>query len=124
MEQAQLDDLARRIGRAVHAGRTARGLSLGALARDAGLSKTILSRIEAGAGNPSMETLWRVSQALGLPLGALIEPEAGPGTRVVRARSGEEVREGAGLAVELIPVGGSPPRGGLHELAPPPGLDQ
>jgi hypothetical protein len=71
-----------------------------------------------------METLWRVSKALGLPLGALIEPEAGPGTRVVRARSGEQVREPSGLASWLVAVDGRPHRGELHEIELPAGLDQ
>lgn len=124
MDDGRLDELARHIGRAVREARTARGLSVGALAREAGLSKTILSRIEAGDGNPSMGTLWRVSQALGLPMGALLEPDAGPGTRVVRARSGEEVREDSGLSSWLIAVDGRPHRGELHELELPAGLDQ
>lgn len=71
-----------------------------------------------------METLWRVSQALGVPLGALLEPEAAPGTRVVRARSGEEIRDASGLASWLIAVDGRPHRGELHELELPAGLDQ
>jgi len=71
-EDPALDALARRIGAVVHRHRAAQGLSLGELGRAAGLSKTILARIERGDGNPSMETLWRISKALGLPLGALL----------------------------------------------------
>ena len=65
-------DLNRRLGRTLRAHRLAHGSSLTELAKAFGLSKTILGRIEAGEGNPSIETLWRISQALALPLG----PEA------------------------------------------------
>ena len=53
-----------------------------------GLSKTSLARLEAGDGNPSLETLWRLGQALGLTIGQLLEG-AGSGARAgaaVRAR--------------------------------------
>ena len=55
---------------------SAQGMSLGDLARASGLSKTILARIEGGDGNPSVETLWRVSRALRVPLGALLAEDA------------------------------------------------
>ena len=81
-------DLNRRLGRTLRAHRLAHGSSLTELARASGLSKTILGRIEGGEGNPSIETLWRISQALALPLGALLEDEGRPNARVIRARSG------------------------------------
>src|SRR5215218_6297941 len=73
-----LDALADRIGSAVRELRLAQRWSLGDLARASGLSKTILARIERGDGNPSVETLWRVSRALGVPLGAVLTGDPGP----------------------------------------------
>ncbi|MBJ7518196.1 MAG: helix-turn-helix domain-containing protein [Solirubrobacteraceae bacterium] len=97
-----LDDLARRIGRAVHAHRAARGESLGEVSRASGLSKTILARIERGEGNPSMETLWKLSQALGVGLGALVAPETAPRVEVLRAGEGAPVTADSGLAGLLL----------------------
>lgn len=97
-----LDDLARRVGRAVHAQRAARGESLGDVSRASGLSKTILARIERGDGNPSMETLWKLSQALGVGLGALVAPDAAPRVSVLRAGEGEPVVADSGLAGLLL----------------------
>lgn len=97
-----LDDLARRIGRAVHAHRAARGESLGDVSRASGLSKTILARIERGDGNPSMETLWKLSQALGVGLGALVAPDAAPRVSVLRAGEGEPVVADSGLSGLLL----------------------
>ena len=55
----------------VRALRNARGLSLGELADASGTGKATLSRIEAGQANPTVETLFALADALGVPLGAL-----------------------------------------------------
>src|SRR3954451_23562586 len=105
-----LDRLAHDLGQRVRDGRSARGMSLGDLARASGLSKTILSRIEAGDGNPSVETLWRVSQAFDLPLGALLRSDAPPAARRVAARSGRRLGADSGMAAWLVHAEGVPSR--------------
>jgi len=102
MSNDELGTLTRGMGLAIRAERTARGMSLGDLARAAGLSKTILSRIEAGEGNPSVETLWRVSQAFDLPLGALLERDDAPGAELVRARTGRRMGADSGMSAWLV----------------------
>jgi transcriptional regulator with XRE-family HTH domain len=119
-----LGALASRIGQTVRAERLAQGWSLSELARTAGLSKTILARIERGEGNPSIETLWRVSQALRLPLGALLAPASRPRTRVVRARSGAPVGSASGMAAWLLHADGREHRSEVFELELPKGADQ
>jgi transcriptional regulator with XRE-family HTH domain len=64
--------------------RTRLGVSLGELARRAGLAKSTLSQLEAGTGNPSVETLWALAVTLDVPFSRLVEPTARP-MRVVRA---------------------------------------
>lgn len=59
-------------------------LSLSAVARLAGVSKSTLSQLEAGQGNPSVETLWAVAVALGVPFSRLVAAPRSP-LRVVRA---------------------------------------
>lgn len=119
-----LDRLAARIGAAIHAHRTARGMSLGELSRACGLSRTILSRIESGAGNPSLETLWRVSGALDLPLGALLEEEAAPRVRRIRPRDGAPLHADSGMDAWLISAEPRAHRSELYELALPAGTEQ
>ncbi|MBI5107098.1 MAG: helix-turn-helix domain-containing protein [Solirubrobacterales bacterium] len=119
----QLVDLSRHLGDTIRSHRTARGMSLGDLARASGLSKTILARIEGGAGNPSVETLWRLSRALHVPLGALVaEPEAAR-TRVVRARSGEELRADSGMGAWLVHAEGQERRIEVFDIELPRGTD-
>jgi transcriptional regulator with XRE-family HTH domain len=69
-------------------GRT--GLSLSELARKAGLSKSTLSQLEAGIGNPSLETLWALCIALDAPFSRLVDPPA-PRPRLIRAGEGPAV---------------------------------
>ncbi|MFF8907231.1 helix-turn-helix domain-containing protein [Streptomyces olivaceoviridis] len=69
-------------------GRT--GLSLSELAKRAGIAKSTLSQLEAASGNPSMETIWALAVALGVPFSALVESPA-PSVQVVRAGEGPTV---------------------------------
>lgn len=98
------------LGRSIRAHREAARLSLGALALRSGISKASLSTIEAGAGNPSLETLWRLAGALGLSLGALLGEVEPPRTRLVRAGEGVPFASDAGLAGEMLLTEGRPHR--------------
>ena len=64
------------------------GLSLTELAKRAGIAKSTLSQLENGTGNPSLETLWALGTALGVPLSRLIDP---PSRDVYVIRAGEGV---------------------------------
>ncbi|MFJ1757790.1 helix-turn-helix domain-containing protein [Kitasatospora sp. NPDC088134] len=70
--------LAAEVGLRLRELRTARGLSLSELARRAGLGKATLSGLEAGSRNPTLETLYALTTALGLPLSAALPPAALP----------------------------------------------
>ena len=71
--------------------RTGRGLSAAALARASGVARATLAELEAGRGNPTVETLYGLASVLGVTLAdLLIEPEA-PAVTVVRAGEGPHV---------------------------------
>jgi transcriptional regulator with XRE-family HTH domain len=63
------------------------GLSLTEVARRAGIAKSTLSQLEAGTGNPSIETLWALCTALDAPFGRLLDPPR-PQVQVIRADAG------------------------------------
>lgn len=65
-------ELAGAIGARITVLRDARGWSLSALAGRGGIGKGTLSEIEAGTRNPTLETLYAVAAALGVPLVELI----------------------------------------------------
>src|SRR6201996_7594896 len=66
------------------------GLSLTELAKRAGVAKSTLSQLESATGNPSVETLWALSTALGVQFSRLVEP-AVPKVQVIRAGEGPMV---------------------------------
>jgi transcriptional regulator with XRE-family HTH domain len=66
------------------------GLSLTEVARRAGIAKSTLSQLEGGTGNPSVETLWALGVALGVPFSRLVDPPR-RGIQVIRAREGPVV---------------------------------
>lgn len=63
------------------------GLSMTELAKRARIAKSTLSQLEAGAGNPSVETLWALATALGVPFSRLVDPPR-PQVRILRAGQG------------------------------------
>lgn len=89
------------IGARVRELREGRGLSLSELARLAGVGKATLSRLEAGGQNPTMETLYALTTALGVPVSATLPPPS-----VGHAGSRDEVPlvEGDGATAYLLDV--------------------
>lgn len=84
------DSVRQRIGAAVRRERSRTGWSAAELARRAGISKASISQLESGAGNPSVETLWALSDALGVPFSALVDPGIG-GTTLIRAEDAQPI---------------------------------
>ncbi|WP_181037170.1 XRE family transcriptional regulator [Arthrobacter sp. 4R501] len=79
--------LATAIGGRVRQERQSRGWTLDQLADVAGVSRRMLVNVEQGAANPSVGTLLRISDALGIGLPALVDsPRPKP---VTVTRSGE-----------------------------------
>jgi transcriptional regulator with XRE-family HTH domain len=68
--------------------RLERGFSIGDLARRSGLSKQTLSKLEMGNGNPTVDTLSAVGDALDVSLGRLVT-EWGTAVFVQRDDQGE-----------------------------------
>lgn len=66
--------LASAIGSRIKRTRQSRGWTLDQLASAAGVSRRMVINVEQGAANPSVGTLLRISDALGVGLPALVEP--------------------------------------------------
>lgn len=75
------------IAAAIRRERALAQMSLSALAARAGLAKSTLSQLEAGKGNPNVETLWAIATALNLPFSALFDMAA-PTRALIRAHEG------------------------------------
>jgi transcriptional regulator with XRE-family HTH domain len=88
--------------------RESRGVSLSALARAAGIGKATLSGLEHGTRNPTLETLYAVAGALGVPLTALVLAPGDPPGAAADVRGAAvsatllEVFDEAGATFELF----------------------
>lgn len=60
------------LARGLKAARKAKGLSMDDLAAQAGLNQSMISRLESLAGNPTLDSLLRISEVLNVELGKLI----------------------------------------------------
>ena len=81
-DQASLaDDL----GRHLRSTRRRRGLTLAALAAQAGMSESFLSQLERGRTGASLDSLQRLTQALGIRVADLFEPDHSHRPAVLRA---------------------------------------
>jgi transcriptional regulator with XRE-family HTH domain len=99
--------LAATIAGALRRERERSGISLTELARRAGIAKSTLSQLEAGTGNPSVETLWALGVALGVPISRLVEPPA-PAIRVVRKGEGTRLEADQADFTGTLLAAGSP----------------
>jgi transcriptional regulator with XRE-family HTH domain len=97
------------------------GLSLTELARRAGIAKSTLSQLESGTGNPSVETLWALAVALGVPFSRLVDPPR-PSVQVIRAGEGLVIySERANYAATLLASGPPGARRDIYRMTVQPG---
>jgi DNA-binding XRE family transcriptional regulator/quercetin dioxygenase-like cupin family protein len=71
-------DLAGDIGRRLAAHRGRRGMRVAELAREVGVTPSLISQIERGMSRPSVSTLFAIAQALDVPVDAFFREPAGP----------------------------------------------
>lgn len=80
------------LGRRIRETRSARGLTLTALADATGLSTGLISQVERGLADPSLETLRRVAKVLEIPLFSLFRQEDTGTVAVVRKNRRTQVK--------------------------------
>ena len=88
--------------------RLRQGLSLDLLASLAGSDRATLEALEAGGGQPTIETLWKIAKALDVPFSSLLSNGSGSGTTVIRrAESRPLASDGGGFTSRaLFPLEG------------------
>jgi transcriptional regulator with XRE-family HTH domain len=92
-----MDDIAvlnSRIARSLNQVRASRGLTFDQLARKSGVSKGMLVQIEQGRTNPSIATLCRIANALGVTVSRFVEAGEEPPARLIPASEAIELWQG------------------------------
>lgn len=101
--------LARAIGARVKHERKGRGWTLDQLAAAAGVSRRMLVNVEHGSVNPSVGTLLRLSDALGIGLPALVEPPTPRAAKLTRQGEGAVLWTGDRGGRGVLVAGTEPP---------------
>lgn len=102
-------ELSAAIGAKVRSERQTREWTLDQLAEKSGVSRRMLIHVEQGTANPSVTTLLRLSDALGIGLQALVAiPQTKP-VKVVRAHTAPALWTGQGGGRGVLLAGTTPP---------------
>jgi transcriptional regulator with XRE-family HTH domain len=101
--------LALAIGVRVRQERQSRRWTLDQLAEAAGVSRRMVVNVEQGGANPSVGTLLRISDALGVGLPALVEPPQPKPVKVTRRGEGATLWSGDSGGRGVLVAGTEPP---------------
>jgi transcriptional regulator with XRE-family HTH domain len=101
--------LALAIGVRVRQERQSRRWTLDHLAEAAGVSRRMVVNVEQGAANPSVGTLLRISDALGVGLPALVEPPQPKPVKVTRYGDGAALWSSGSGGRGVLVAGTEPP---------------
>lgn len=96
------------LGRNLRRLRTRQGYSLERLAKRSGVSRAMLSQIETGKSAPTINLLWKIATALGVPFATLLDSQKVQGTVVLRAEDAKILasRDGRFRSRALFPFDG------------------
>ncbi|MDR0810202.1 MAG: helix-turn-helix domain-containing protein [Gemmobacter sp.] len=103
-----------RLAASLRGARKARGLSLDAVAKLSGVSRSMVSQIERGESSPTVATLWNLTQALQVDFAGLLEGRPAGEIEVIRAAGAPVISaRGTGVRIRIL----SPPEAvGRHEV--------
>ncbi|XAT59165.1 helix-turn-helix domain-containing protein [Rhodobacteraceae bacterium IMCC1335] len=94
--------------------RRAKGLSLDAVAKLSGVSRSMVSQIERGESSPTISTLWNLTKALQVDFAGLLEDDQESRMEILRSNDVPTIENhGNGCSIRIL----SPPEGaGRHEV--------
>jgi transcriptional regulator with XRE-family HTH domain len=104
-------DLARVVGENLRRLRTKRGLSLQRLSRASGVSRAMLSQVELGRSSPTVNVVWKISQALAVSVTTLLTDARESQPTVLRAAAAKLLtsHDGSYSSRALCPFEGDSP---------------
>ncbi|MFL4469429.1 helix-turn-helix domain-containing protein [Tateyamaria armeniaca] len=94
--------------------RRAQGLSLDAVAKLSGVSRSMVSQIERGESSPTIATLWNLTRALQVDFAGLLDEQAATQIEILRAADVPSIENrGAGCTIRIL---SRPEDAGQHEV--------
>ena len=99
-------DIHDRLAASLREARRARGLSLDAVAKLSGVSRSMVSQIERGESSPTVATLWNLTRALQVDFAGLLDAPDTPMIEVITAKQAPKIAgHGKGCQITIL----SPP---------------
>ena len=96
-------DIHDRLAASLKGARKSKGLSLDAVAKLSGVSRSMVSQIERGESSPTVATLWNLTQALQVDFAGLLEGRTAPGIEVIRAEAAPVIGgRGRGVQIRIL----------------------
>ena len=114
-------DIHDRLATALREARKARGLSLDAVARLSGVSRSMVSQIERGESSPTVATLWNLTQALQVDFAGLLEGRPAPAIEVTRASAAPVMQRPGGVSIRILSPAETVGEHEVYELSFPAG---
>ena len=106
MQDISADQILSRLPVRLKEARQRQGLSLEAVARLSGVSRSMVSQIERGESSPTVATLWNLTRALQVDFAGLLDTPATPGIDVITAAQAPQIAgHGRGCRITIL----SPP---------------
>lgn len=109
-------DIHDRLAFALREARKARGLSLDALAKLSGVSRSMVSQIERGESSPTVATLWNLTQALQVDFAGLLEAKQAPAIEIIRASAAPVMQRPGGVKIRILSAAESVGEHEVYEL--------
>ena len=110
----QNSDIVQRLATRLKEARRAKGLSLDAVARLSGVSRSMVSQIERAESSPTVATLWNLTQALQVDFAGLWEARVERDIRVVQAGAAPVIADrGRDVVIRIL---SAPQMVGEHEI--------
>lgn len=110
---SQSPDILNRLARRLKEARQEKGLSLDAVAKLSGVSRSMVSQIERGESSPTVATLWNLTQALQVDFAGLVEARAPREIKVVRAGEAPVIGREEDVVIRIL---SAPETVGEHEI--------
>ncbi|MDX2307382.1 MAG: helix-turn-helix transcriptional regulator [Hyphomicrobium sp.] len=116
-------DVAIAVAKNLREARRLRGHSLDALAQISGVSRAMLGQIETGKSIPTVALIWRVADALGIPVADLVSRSNDPPYHIQRYSARRDERD-QGTTGQQRTITASSRSGGptIHEIRLTPGV--
>jgi transcriptional regulator with XRE-family HTH domain len=97
-----MEDLVGSVGRNLRRYRTLRGLSAADVAQRSEIARATLSALEAGRGNPTLETLVAIAEVLGVDVPELMTARDSVAMTIARAGDGDAGAGDEGAGIRLL----------------------